>query len=163
MKVVVFEAMPASLQEFYSLPQMDLTLPENTCAIFLCALNLYVQDRDVGVQAINILKGPVDLNVQEINWLRDRLMDKPYLPLAYFEGARPENSYVPVLPYTLQLYPDPRPQDCEAGYMRLYLKTTGADSPRAIKLRQKERNWYLWEYPSILTGIRTPVSEDPWG
>ena len=46
--------------------------------------------------------------------------------------------------------------------MRLYLKTAGADSPRGIKLRQKGDNWYLWEYSSVLVGIRTPANEDPW-
>ena len=62
----------------------------------------------------------------------------------------------------LNFYPDQRPQDCEEGYMRLFLKTAGADAARPIKLRQKGDNWYLWEYSSILTGIRVPAEEDPW-
>ena len=98
----------------------------------------------------------------DIQFLRDRLRGKTYLPLAYFEGASPENGYRPSQPLTLQLYPDPRPQDCEKGFVRVFLKTRGADSPRGIKLRQKGENWYLWEYSSVLTGIRLPAAEDPW-
>ena len=36
--------------------------------------------------------------------------------------------------------------------------------PRPIKLRQKAStgDWFLWEYSSILSGIRIPSAEDPW-
>ena len=95
-------------------------------------------------------------------FLRDRLRGKTYLPLAYFDGATPQNGYTPSRPYTLQVLPDLRPQDVEPGYLRVYLKTAGADSPRPMKLRQKGTNWYLWEYSSILSGIRIPVQDDPW-
>ena len=97
-----------------------------------------------------------------MQFVRDRLRDKTYLPLAYFDGAAPENNYTPSEPYTLRLYPDSRPQDCESGYMRLYLKTAGANSNRPIKLRQKGDEWFLWEYSSVLSGIRIPAGDDPW-
>ena len=68
------------------------------------------------------------------------------------------------VPYTLNVLADPRPQDIEPGYMRVFLKTSGADSPRPMKLRQKASTgeWFLWEYSSILSGIRIPAAEDPW-
>ena len=93
-----------------------------------------------------------------------RLRGKEYLPLAYFEGAAPENSYTPAQPYVLNVLPDPRPQDMEPGYLRLFLQTAGADSPRPIKLRQKPSTgeWFLWEYSSPLSGIRIPAAQDPW-
>ena len=95
---------------------------------------------------------------------RDRLRGKSYLPLAYFEGATPENGYQPQVPYALNVLADPRPQDLEPGYLRVFLKTAGADSPRPMKLRQKASTgeWFLWEYSSILSGIRIPAAEDPW-
>ena len=36
--------------------------------------------------------------------------------------------------------------------------------PRPMKLRQKASTgeWFLWEYSSILSGIRIPAAEDPW-
>ena len=51
----------------------------------------------------------------------------------------------------------------QAGYIRVFLKTAGADSPRPVKLRQKGSLWYLREYSSILSGIRIPAERDPWG
>lgn len=160
--LVKFNSTPATLAEFSALPQTDLSRPENTYAMLLLALNLYVKDKDAGIEAVNLLRGPRPLSVYEIQFLRDRLRDKVYLPLAYFDGATPQNNYTPTTPLTLQVFEDPVPQYTEEGYLRLFLKTAGADSPRPVTLRRKGENWYLWEYSSILSGIRIPVKDDPW-
>lgn len=161
MKITV-SSVPTTSEEFSTLPQNDLSKPENTCAMFLLALALYLKDSDAGVAALNTLRGPRPLSNYDIQFLRDRLRGKSYLPLAYFDGATPANNYVPSTPLTLEVIADSRPQDIEEGYLRLFLKTTGADSPRPIKLRQKGDSWYLWEYSSILSGIRIPSEADAW-
>ena len=161
MKITV-SSVPTTSEEFSALPQNDLSKPENTCAMFLLALALYLKDSDAGVAALNTLRGPRPLSNYDIQFLRDRLRGKSYLPLAYFDGATPANNYVPSNPLTLEVIADSRPQDIEEGYLRLFLKTTGAGSPRPIKLRQKGDSWYLWEYSSILSGIRIPSEADAW-
>ena len=47
--------------------------------------------------------------------------------------------------------------------MKLFIPCGGADDPRPIKLRQRgsDSKWFLWEQ-YLLTGVRTPKSEDPW-
>ena len=158
---VTRNCLPATLEEFEVLPRRS---PEEVCAGFLCALALYVKDKDAGIAAMDLLRGPRPMTPYDAQFLRDRLRGKEYLPLAYFEGATPENSYTPSVPYVLNVLPDPRPQDIEPGYLRVFLKTTGADSPRPIKLRQKASTgeWFLWEYSSPLSGIRIPAAQDPW-
>ena len=158
---VTLNALPASLAEFRNL---SLRTPEEVVAGFLCALHLYVKNPNEGVEAMNLLRGPRPMTPYDSQFLRDRLRGKEYLPLAYFEGAAPENSYTPTQPYVLNVLPDPRPQDMEPGYLRLFLRTAGADSPRPIKLRQKPSTgeWFLWEYSSPLSGIRIPAAQDPW-
>ena len=86
---------------------------------------------------MNLLRGPKPLTPYDCQFLRDRLRGKSYLPLAYFEGATPENGYQPQVPYALNVLAD---------------------------LRQKASTgeWFLWEYSSILSGIRIPAAEDPW-
>ena len=155
--------MPGNPPEFASLAAAAQQ-PEEICALFLCALALFDKDKDGGTAAMNLLRGPRPMTPYDSQFLRDRLRGKPYLPLAYFEGASPENGYQPCVPYTLNVLADPRPQDVEPGYLRLYLKTAGADSPRPMKLRRKVSTgqWFLWEYSSILSGIRIPAAEDPW-
>ena len=158
---VILSSIPATLAEFENLPRHS---PEDICAGFLCALALYVKDPKAGTAAMDLLRGSRPMTPYDAQFLRDRLRGKEYLPLAYFEGAAPENSYTPAQPYVLNVLPDPRPQDMEPGYLRLFLRTAGADSPRPIKLRQKPSTgeWFLWEYSSPLSGIRIPAAQDPW-
>ena len=158
---VTINNLPTTMAEFEALPHRT---PEEVCAGFLCALNLYIKDKDAGIAAMNLLRGPRPMTPYDVQFLRDRLRGKEYLPLAYFDGAAPENSYIPPRPYVLSILPDPQPQNIEPGHCRVFIKTAGADSPRPIKLRQKPSTgeWFLWEYSSPLSGIRIPAAQDPW-
>ena len=160
---VIIQEIPGSLPAFEALAGAQRT-PEKICALFLCALSLFDRNMPDGVSAMNLLRGPKPMTPYDAQFLRDRLRGKPYLPFAYFEGATPENGYQPRQPYVLNVLADPRPQDIEPGYLRVFLKTAGADSPRPMKLRQKASTgeWFLWEYSSVLSGIRIPAAEDPW-
>lgn len=156
---ITIAALPKTLEEFQKMKEFDLSKAENTCLLFLCALNLFVQNKAEGIAALNLLKGPVALNPYDISFLNDRLYDKKYLPLAYFNGALPSNNYTPDIPYTLEVSEHIA---AEPGYCYRKLKTSGADSLRPLKLRTKDGKWYIYEYSSILTGIRLPQKEDPW-
>ena len=160
---VIIQKIPETLQEFEVLAAKGQQ-PECICALFLCALALFERDKEAGTAAMNLLRGPKPMTPYDCQFLRDRLRGKSYLPLAYFEGATPGNNYQPRVPYMLNVLADPRPQDVEPGYLRVFLTTSGADSPRPMKLRQKVSTgeWFLWEYSSILSGIRIPVAEDSW-
>ena len=77
---VSFTKLPETLAEFTALPELcDLTKPQNTAALLIAAFELYVHDPAAGVEAINMLKGPVKLSVHEIEFLKDRFCDKKYL------------------------------------------------------------------------------------
>ena len=158
---VTLNALSATLAEFEAMPRRT---PEEVCAALRWALHLYLSDKDAGASAMNLLRGPRPMTGYDVQFLRDRLRGKEYLPLAYFQGAAPENGYTPARPYVLNVLPDPRPQDMEEGYIRVFLKTAGADSPRPVKLRHKPSTgeWFLWEYSSPLSGIRVPTAQDPW-
>ena len=160
---VIIQKIPENLQEFEVLAAKGQQ-PECICALFLCALALFERDKEAGTAAMNLLRGPKPMTPYDCQFLRDRLRGKSYLPLAYFEGATPGHNDQPRVPYMLNVLADPRPQDVEPGYLRVFLTTSGAESPRPRKLRQKVSTgeWFLWEYSSILSGIRIPVAEDSW-
>ena len=101
---VTLTHLPDTAAEFEALSRRT---PEEVCACFLCALNLYIKDKDAGVAAMDLLRGPRPMTPYDAQFLRDRLRGKEYLPLAYFEGAAPENSYTPAQPYVLNVLPDP--------------------------------------------------------
>ena len=123
---VKLNTLPATLAEFQALPR---STPEEVCAGFLCALNLYTKSPNDGVAAMDLLRGPRPMTPYDSQFLRDRLRGKEYLPLAYFDGATPQNGYRPTAPYTLTVLPDQRPQDVEEGYLRVFLQTAGASAP----------------------------------
>ena len=160
---IIIQKIPESLPEFEALAAGQRT-PEKISALFLCALSLFDRNMADGVSAMNLLRGPKPMTPYDAQFLRDRLRGKAYLPLAYFEGATPQNGYKPNAPYVLNVLSDPRPQDIEPGYLRVFLKTAGADSPRPMKLRQKASTgeWFLWDYKGLLSGIKTPAADDPW-
>ena len=81
---VKLNTLPATLAEFQALPR---STPEEVCAGFLCALNLYTKSPNDGVAAMDLLRGPRPMTPYDSQFLRDRLRGKPYLPFAYFEGA----------------------------------------------------------------------------
>ena len=158
---VVFEELPQTAEDLEALlalyPQSDA---RNTGAFFIASLVRYVDSADDGLAMIDLLRGVRPMNDMDKNFLKDRLRDKTYLPGAYFEGAKPENDYTPDDPWTLMVYDDP--MQAEEGYRYIQVATTGADSRRRITLREKDGQYYLWEYSNVLTGIRLPASEDPW-
>ena len=161
MKVII-NKLPETIEEFKAMPQADLSNPANTCAMFLCACELFISDRDAGREAMDFLRGPRPMTEYDMQFLRNRFIDKKYLPKVYFEGASPDNNYEPRKPSTLEVYDDTTSAKPQPGYLRLFLETAGADRKRPITLRGKGDKWYLWEYSSILLGVVPPKAEDPW-
>ena len=158
---VVFAALPETLEEMKRLPQASLSTPFDTAALTVAALAVYPKDREMSLSMLAFLKGPGTLSPYEQQFLRDRFMDKDYVPRSFFKGAVPQNDYTPDLPAVIAVSESPYSYQ-DKGYAKLYLKSGGADSPRAVQLRQaKDGKWYLWEQ-FLLADIRKPESQNPW-
>lgn len=158
---ITFPAIPQSFEEFSSLPEAKMSTPFETAAMTVLALCVYPSDRTASINMLNFLKGPKPLTGIETNFIRDRFMDKDYVPRSYFEGATPENDYTPNVPLKIVISDNPYSYE-NNGYAKLFVRSGGADSPREILLREaKDGKWYLWEQ-FILSDIRQPESADPW-
>lgn len=157
-----FNKLPESVTELQALPEASLDSPYKTAALSLLALCAYGADKAVGIEMLNFLRGPRPLSNQEISFLDDRFRDGQwYVPFSYFKGATPENDYTPTEPFTVEISSNTNSAVNE-GYMTLWLKSGGADSPRQFSLRMKgDGRWFLWEQ-FIMVGIRQPKSQDPW-
>lgn len=159
---VTFNELPTTMEMLRALPEASLREPYYAAGLLVAALCLWPTDQKVALDMINFLKGPQGLSTYEIQFINDRLRGKAYLPLSYFQGSSPENGYQPSSPYTVTISTVPTSFD-EEGYAKLYLQSSGADSPRPVQLRHKPSSgeWFLWEQ-MLLSDIRIPVSEDPW-
>ena len=159
---VVFNSLPETYEQFISLPQASLSTPLDTAAMTVLAFCFYPKDSELCYRMIDFLRGPRPMNGSDKQFIADRFRDKDYVPRSYFAGATPSNDYQPVAPYTVELRENQYTYSVD-GMAKLFIPSDGADDPRPIQLRKaKDGKWYLWEYSSILLGIRQPESANPW-
>jgi len=162
---VTFASMPETLSEFIALPQAAMATPFDTAALFVAALCVYPLSKDESIAMINHLKGPAPLGTPDIQFLARRMEQNNkagFLGASYMNGATTANDYTPTEPFTVTVSENPYSYD-NAGYAKLFVKSGGADSPRAITSRQaKDGKWYLWEYSSLLSDILSPESTNVW-
>lgn len=160
MKTFTFEKLPENVAELSAMPEAALKDPYTTAALTAAVLCHYEKNVDETIDMLNFLKGPQPLSPFEKQFLRDRLVGKGYVPRSYFAGTSPANNYEPTRPYTVTVTETPYSFQ-EEKYAMLYIKSSGADSPRGVKMRAKGDTWYLWEQ-FLLPDIRVPAAEDPW-
>ena len=158
---IVFNTLPDTFEEFVALPEAKMATPFDTAAMTVLAFCFYPENKELSLRMLDFLKGPQPLSPMDKQFIRDRFMDKDYVPRSYFDGATPDNNYLPAEPYTITVSSNPYSYQNE-GYATLYIKSGGADSPRSVQLRKaKDGKWYMWEQ-FILADIRKPESINPW-
>jgi hypothetical protein len=158
---ITFDKLPMNADELRRCTGAGLDSPFYTAALTVAAMCRFCDDQNSAIEMLNYLKGPQPLSNYEISFIRDRFSGgKIYIPFSYFNGAVPQNNYVPDKPFKIIVKEDPYSY-VEDGYARLTVKSSGADSARPIKLRKKGNQWFLWEQ-FILSDIRCPANADPW-
>lgn len=161
-ETIVFADMPENIEAFKALSQASLTSPFDTAALAVVAFCLYPLNKELCFQAVDFLRGPAPMNGIDKQFITDRFRDKDYVPRSYFAGATPNNDYMPSEPYSITVNTNIYSYDTE-NCAKLFIASGGADSPRPLTLRlAKDGKWYLWEYSSVLLGIRQPESSNPW-
>ena len=156
-----FPIRPETLSDFQTLPEAQLSDPFQTAALTVLAFTYYPANRDLALSMLNFLRGPRPLSPLDQQFIRDRFMDKDYVPRSYFDGATPANNYTPAEPWTLCVHENMYSYE-EQNYAKLFLSSSGADAPRFVQLRlAKDGKWYLWEQ-FLLSDVRKPEEQDPW-
>ena len=164
-RTYVFDELPKNLEELKSWKHFDMSSSFCVAAMTVAALCRYSESKEDCFGMLDFLNGPTDLSESDRQFLEDRFMDgRSYVPFSYFDGTEPENDYRPKVPYRITVTQTPYSQDAGENYLTLYLRSSGADSPRPVTLRLKPstHEWFLWNLESLLADIRIPVSKDPW-
>ena len=160
---VTFQQLPTDLAQLKALPEASLKEPQYAAALTIAALAVYPADKNASLEMLEFLQGPRGLSPYDKQFIADRFRDKDYVPRSYFNGATPQNSYQPSMPYTLTFFENPYSrQNINEGYLTLHIKSGGGDNPRQLKLRTKPSTgqWFLWEQ-FLLSDIRKPAAADP--
>lgn len=162
-KTFTFQTLPKTLDQLKALPEASLQDPFASAALCLLALAEFPENRENCYAMMEFLKGPAGLSPYDQQFIRDRFMDKDYVPRSYFAGATPENNYKAAEPYTVTVYDNPYSRTQE-NYITLYLVCGGADNDRSLSLRLKPSTgqWFVNEFGGLLMGVKTPVEADPW-
>lgn len=156
-KTFTYNSIPSNASEIKA-----PTDPFETVALTALILCNYKNDVNATIEMLNVLKGPAPVSQYEIQFLRDRLVGKEYKPYSFFAGATVDNEYTPTVPYTITVTDNPYSYQ-EENYAVLFIQSSGADSPRQVKLRKKPSTgeWFLVEQ-FLLSDIRIPTAQDPW-
>ncbi len=157
-----FASLPTNVAEFQALPEASLDSAFKTTALTLAVLCNYEHNPDATIEMLGFLKGPGEVSGFEKQFIKEHLGSEGYKARSFFEGATPQNSYKPNVPYKITVIENPYSFDNE-NWATLYVQSGGADNPRPIKLRKKPSTgqWFLVEI-QCLADIRVPIEEDPW-
>lgn len=157
-----FEKLPQTLEELKSLKEAELKTPYQAAALAVVALCSVAQNPAITFEMLDFLNGPDEVSTYTKQFIEEHLANKTYLPLSFFEGAKPENNYTPAVPYKITVFSNSY-SFTEENWGTVYVTSGGADSPRSIKVRKKPSTgqWFVNDI-QIMADIRVPQSTDPW-
>lgn len=157
-----FGSLPTSLEALMAMPEANLDNPYKAAALGIAALCNFEKNADETFRMLDFLNGPDEVSNYTKQFIKDRLSGKAYKTFSFFAGATPDNGYVPSIPYNITVSSNPYSFN-EENWAILYVQSSGADSPRPIKLRKKPSTgqWFVNDI-QCLADIRIPVSADPW-
>jgi len=161
-KTFKFDSLPTNLAELKAFPEASLDTAFKTTALAILALTRYEQDPEAFMEMLEFLNGPDDAGRYQRQYFDERIKGKAYKVTSFFDGATTENDYKPSTPYTITVYENPYSFD-EENWATMYVKSSGADSPRPVKLRKKPSTgqWFINDI-QCFSDIRIPKAADPW-
>ncbi|MCB1325436.1 MAG: hypothetical protein H7A21_20520 [Spirochaetales bacterium] len=171
---VTVNALPQTAAEFSALRDSIGNTPQGGVALLIMALRLYQSNPTEGTPCM-IMAVDRSLLVEsnradsyqgfalmgyEASRNQRQLQQHPYLPNSYIRGTSPENGYaLPAGPFVFEITRNRYSGEEESGRIKLFIRSSGADSPRPVTLVRNNRGvWKAKEYSSIVVGIRAPAS-----
>lgn len=155
-----FTYIPQNIDELIMMPEYKLKCPFARAALTAIVLCQYSTSPADTIEMLNHLSGPCVLSLKETWELEKKLQGREYIPYSFFAGATPENAYEPYMPYMIKVTGTPF-SFREKGFAALYIKSSGDQTPRLIKMRMQESTseWFLW-YQDLLDPIDEPKKCD---
>jgi hypothetical protein len=161
---------PTSIDEFVKLRDEIAKTPEGGAAMFVLAMRKYQANPK---ENISYLIASIDRSrLEESNseesykgftiaksdmWtVKTQLTKNNYLANSYFKGTSNQNSYATKAPFIVECKKNPY-SDIDENTIKIFVKCSGADSPRPITLVKNDKGiWKAKEFSSLLVGIKAP-------
>lgn len=157
---------PKTADEFKTFRDQTATTPQGGALVFAVALNVYGSDAKLGAQFLTLCldmdrltDGEEGVSGKQPSGLRDfkdRNGAKPHIARSMFAGTKPENGYeLPAFP--LQLTFQDRPETIKDTEAKVFIVTSGADTPKPLQLRKNDKGiWKANEWSSFQGNCRQP-------
>ncbi|XDD50223.1 hypothetical protein AB3N59_18035 [Leptospira sp. WS92.C1] len=148
--------------------------PQGALISLIAALDLYSKNREEGTNALILIvdsshlsqntngyKGfSLSRNLSDL--IKRQIEQHPYLIGSYLPGSSTSNGYLPnSVPYSFTLTANRFSGREESGTRKLFIPSSGADSPRPVTLKRNAKGvWKAHEFSSLLVGIKKPVTKN---
>lgn len=170
--IVTVERFPDSVEEFVALRDQLAATPQGGAVMMVLALQAYVRDPALGwpclaiaVDRSRLQEGATgyqgwELIPAERSRITSRLKGQAHLPWSYILGTSPEEGYrLPAPPYRLECSDNLYSGSLEAGSYKVFVRCSGAASPRPVTLKRNDRGlWKAYEWSSLLLGVIKPAN-----
>jgi len=139
------------------------TTPEGTLTRFLDAcVRAGSEDEGARAQAMRDIQALALPIREDGDWATrptnrtfvERLQAQPWIFRSYAPGATPANGYAAPASFA----PEITSRREEAGMLKLWIRSGGADSPRPVSMKRPDgdERWYVQEWSSVYVEIRRP-------
>jgi hypothetical protein len=144
--------LPVNADEFKAMRDQLAVTPEGGAAMFVAALKLFTVNAEEGIKCLVMQREINDLmqssspnsymgyalNNSEFSLLKSQLAKQKYLPDSYFAGALPANNYtIPDGEAELEITTNPYSGDPESGKVKVFVRSSGADTPQTCCYEQE--------------------------
>ena len=169
---VEISRLPQNIDEFVEVRDNVSNTPEGGAAMFIVACMIYVQDNDVAPLTVAVAKNRLQedskgykgytIHLSDLRLIKDQLKRYPFLPNSYVLGTSPQDGYsLSNKSLKFSFSTNKYSGSEEEGNIKLFVPSSGADSPRPIKVTRNDKGlWKADEWSSLLVGIRTPPQAD---
>jgi hypothetical protein len=166
---LVFARVPETHEEFIALRDQHARTPEGGAAIFALALLVHATDPVLGALCVLVSvrhdlldDDPVGYKGKRLRRARavdlaSRTGARPHIARSYAQETTPADGYaLPDGPVTIRVRQQPNSVESDVR-ARMFVWSTGADTPRPISLERNEKGiWKAFEWSSLEVDVRPP-------
>jgi Domain of unknown function (DUF6935) len=92
---------------------------------------------------------------------KERIAGRPYLARSYFQGTSPQNGYALPSQLKVAIREQGLAGEVSEDTAKVFVHSTGADSPRALHLKKNNRGvWKGSNWSSLQVGCRPPEAQE---
>jgi hypothetical protein len=170
---IIVEKFPITTDEFVAIRDKIAISPEGGAAVFALALAVYGSDQELGLACLTISADKSRLTngnaykgftiiASDLSLLKMQLDKALYIGNSYVQGTSAANGYtLPSGSLKYDISENPYSGDKASGRYKVFVRCTGADTPRPISLQVNDKGlWKAIEWSSLIVGIKAPPKKE---